>query len=47
MIATIFSPRTGPSLALLFSLLLCALHSAVAEEVAFYKSVSGNRNIPC
>ncbi|KAJ5359483.1 uncharacterized protein N7496_011896 [Penicillium cataractarum] len=37
MIATIFSMRTGPSLALLFGLLLCALH-AVAEEVAFYKS---------
>lgn len=46
MIATIFSLRTGPSLALLFGLLLCALH-AVAEEVAFYKSVSGNQDSAC
>jgi hypothetical protein len=39
MIATIFSLRTGPSLALLIGLLLCALHHTVAEEVAFFKSV--------
>jgi hypothetical protein len=42
MIATIFSLRTGPSLALLLGLLLCALQSTVAEEVAFFKSVSSN-----
>jgi hypothetical protein len=39
MIATIFSWRTGPSLALLLGLLLCLLRDTVAEEVAFYKSV--------
>lgn len=42
MIAAICSRRTGPSLPLLLGLLLCALHETVAEEVAFYKSVSAN-----
>ena len=45
MIATICSRMTGPSLLLLLGLLLCALHETVAEEVAFYKSVSANDSI--
>lgn len=44
MIATVFSWRTGPSLTLLLGLLLCALHETVAEQVAFYKSVSANKS---
>lgn len=42
MIATIFSLRMGPSLAVVLGLLLCALRNTVAEEVAFYKSVGFN-----
>lgn len=43
MVASIFSLRTSPSLFLL-GLLLCAIHAVVAEDVAFYKSVSGLPN---